>query len=132
MIARREWIKPAPPAPRGRVVGHVMGHRLTLELDDAVITAELRKRGVGGKVENEVRQGRSWLLAYPTEHGLDVCLWLGKAGDSGFACYHLAGVAPVCTASLRLLTSLRGMVGVIDHEEYFEKGSSQPSLEPGC
>ena len=132
MIARREWILPASTGPTGRVVGHVMGHRLTLEVDDAVITAELRKRGVWSKVEDEVRLGRSWLLAYPTEQGLDVFMWLGKTGDSGFSLYHLAGVAPVCPASLQLLTSLRGMVGSIDREEYFEKGGSQASRERGC
>jgi hypothetical protein len=117
---------------KGKLIGHVRGHRLLLELDDTVITAELRKRGVWGLVEHEVRLGRSWLLAYPTEQGLDVFLWLGKAGDSGFALYQLEGVTPVCPASFQLLTALRGTIKKIDRQELFEMGDSRSADETKC
>jgi hypothetical protein len=132
MIAKREWTQPAPSPATGRSVGLVMGHRLTLELDDDDVTAELRKLGIWPKVADEVRLGRSWLVAYPTKDGLSVFLWLGKPGDSGFARFYLEGVAPVCPASLQLLASLRGMVKKFDREEYFDQASLQPPTGHGC
>ncbi len=132
MIAKRGWIVTGPAVATGKLVGAVLGHRLTLQLDDAIVTAELRRRGFWSRVEDEVRLGRSWILADPTEHGLDVFMWLGKAGDAGLALFHLEGVTPACPASMQLLALLRGMIERIDREEYFEKVGPQAGAGPEC
>lgn len=132
MIARPEWTGPGVFVLPSRLEGIFSGHRLTLERDDAIITATLRKLGLWPKVKDEVRFGRSWLLAYPSETALDVFVWLGKPGDSGFLHYHLEGVTPMTPACFQLLASLRGMVKKIDRTEYYELGDLRVSMGGGC
>jgi hypothetical protein len=122
MIDNTKQSAAVPCMAFGRIVGNVMGYPLSIQLDDDVIVAELRKRGHWAKVRAEIRMGRSWVLADPTDQGFDAFVWFGQPGDSGFAHYHLAGAAPMSPATLALLCSLRRTVKIVDSSAYFEKG----------